>query len=160
MPHADPEERRRHGREYNQRPEVKARRKKYNKNYHAQRVDEMTASELEEHRRKLTKARVRFEKKRGPRCYKDYSLRRKFGLTLEQYEAMREAQNDLCAICGRQETKKHRNHLRCQLAVDHDHKTGSVRGLLCYNCNRGLGHFQDDPQLLSRAVDYLLDAPG
>jgi hypothetical protein len=50
-----------------------------------------------------------------------------------------------CVICGVEET----------LVVDHDHKTGQVRGMLCNHCNRGLGHFRDDPTLLEFAAQYL-----
>lgn len=50
-----------------------------------------------------------------------------------------------CVICGSKE----------KLVVDHDHKTGKIRGLLCNHCNRGLGHFKDDPMLLEFAAQYL-----
>ena len=50
-----------------------------------------------------------------------------------------------CVICGVQES----------LVVDHDHKTGKIRGMLCNHCNRGLGHFRDDPTLLEFAAQYL-----
>jgi hypothetical protein len=67
---------------------------------------------------------------------------------------MRQAQNDLCAICGRPETV-----VRCgktqNLAVDHDHTTNQVRDLLCNNCNNMLGYFNDDPELLEKAANYL-----
>jgi hypothetical protein len=57
-----------------------------------------------------------------------------------------------CVICGSQE----------KLVVDHSHKTGNIRGLLCNHCNRGLGHFRDDPMLLEFAAQYLyasVDSP-
>lgn len=58
------------------------------------------------------------------------------------------ATTDQCVICGAAE----------QLVVDHDHKTGQIRGMLCNHCNRGLGHFRDDPDLLEFARVYLLSA--
>jgi hypothetical protein len=62
-------------------------------------------------------------------------------------EALKElkATTKECVICGTEET----------LVVDHDHKTGQVRGMLCNHCNRGLGHFRDDPTLLEFAAQYL-----
>ena len=62
-------------------------------------------------------------------------------------EALKELKASVtqCVICGSQE----------KLVVDHDHKTGNIRGLLCNHCNRGLGHFRDDPMLLEFAAQYL-----
>lgn len=75
----------------------------------------------------------------------------KFGLTLEQYNVMKAAQNNRCAICGDEELPTWK---KC-LAVDHDHDTGQVRELLCGSCNNGLGKFRDDPELLTVAAMYL-----
>lgn len=72
-------------------------------------------------------------------------LRRKYGLTPEQLEAMKEAQGHRCLICNQ----------RRKLVVDHDHVTNRVRGLLCNACNCGIGHFCDDADLLRVAITYL-----
>ena len=79
-------------------------------------------------------------------------LKKLYGLTQEQHDAMHTSQNGCCAICGRDKTPTRPNH---SLAVDHDHETGQVRGLLCMDCNRGLGHFRDQINLLQAAIDYL-----
>jgi hypothetical protein len=76
-------------------------------------------------------------------------LVRKYGISLEDYSNMLNRQNGKCAICGKPEPEKKR------LDVDHCHKTGRVRGLLCTSCNRVLGHAWDDPERLRRAADYL-----
>jgi hypothetical protein len=76
-------------------------------------------------------------------------LRRKYGITLEQYEALNRAQRGLCKICGKPDKTGR------QLAVDHCHKTRRVRGLLCGNCNQMIGHAQDNPQVLRDAAVYL-----
>lgn len=77
---------------------------------------------------------------------------RKHGLTVEQYETMLEDQDHKCKICGTTDsmtsTTKH-------LSVDHDHSTGEVRGLLCHNCNVGLGRFLDNQETLAKAITYL-----
>lgn len=79
---------------------------------------------------------------------RDGRLRRAYGITIEQYDAMLEAQGGVCAICGADPGER-------TLAVDHNHADGRVRGLLCDNCNNGLGRFQDDPELLLAAAQYL-----
>ena len=77
------------------------------------------------------------------------NLKRMFGMSIEEYEDKLVYQGGGCMICG----------LTCvsgkRLAVDHDHKTGKIRDLLCSNCNGGLGKFQDSPELLIEAADYL-----
>ena len=70
-----------------------------------------------------------------------------YGLTLEEYEAMLDEQIGVCAIC---KTSGEGN-----LAVDHDHKTGKIRGLLCKKCNSALGFFGDDYQLVKTAESYM-----
>lgn len=80
---------------------------------------------------------------------KSYQLQKAYGITLEEYDRLLTAQGNVCAICnGKQQGTR-------SLAVDHDHTTGEVRGLLCHNCNRAIGLFADDPDRLLTAVNYL-----
>lgn len=71
----------------------------------------------------------------------------KYGITKEQYDALLTKQSGRCKICESQ--------LGCDLRVDHNHETGEIRGLLCPNCNSGLGLFKEDPQRLENAIAYL-----
>ena len=87
-------------------------------------------------------------RERGLRWRKNGNLKRTYGISLEGYEALLESQGHVCKICGIEKNGKH-------LAVDHDHKTGKIRGILCENCNRGLGMFKDSPELLQNAIQYL-----
>lgn len=75
---------------------------------------------------------------------------RKYGLTLEQRDGMRAAQNYRCAICNRHEEEVG------VLKVDHDHETGVVRQMLCHNCNVGIGWLQDSTDVLTSALAYLI----
>ena len=79
---------------------------------------------------------------------RDTYLRRTFGITQADYESLLARQGGGCAICGKKPGK-------ISLHVDHDHETGEIRGLLCVGCNNALGQFHDDPELLSRATDYV-----
>jgi hypothetical protein len=74
-----------------------------------------------------------------------YHLKRRYGISAEDADAMLEAQDGLCAICQSAPAAH----------VDHDHVTGAVRALLCFNCNGGLGQFKDDPEALRAAADYV-----
>lgn len=78
------------------------------------------------------------------------NLQKRYGVTIEQYDEMLAQQNGLCAICNKT-CGTGRN-----LAVDHDHATGEVRGLLCAECNTGLGKFKDSLDLLTGAMSYLI----
>jgi hypothetical protein len=81
-------------------------------------------------------------------------LKRAYGLTPEQYEAMVSAQDGKCAICGGLGGRNRIGEPR-PLDVDHCHETGRVRALLCQSCNRGIGQFGDNEALVAKALDYL-----
>lgn len=81
-------------------------------------------------------------------------LRSLYGISPEEYADHLIVQKGVCAICFQPETEIIRGKIRL-LAVDHDHATGKVRGLLCQDCNLGLGRFNDDPELLGSAISYL-----
>lgn len=81
-------------------------------------------------------------------------LKSKYGITPERYSELLEQQNGRCAIC--KSTNPGRSGSQ-RFAVDHDHVTGEVRGLLCDHCNVGLGRFQDNPMLLQAATLYLAE---
>lgn len=80
------------------------------------------------------------------------NLRVKYGITLEQYNNLLAQQKSLCAICSKVLTRQNTH-------VDHDHKTGSVRGLLCFECNTAIGKFHDSIDRMRRAIAYLESEP-
>ena len=77
-------------------------------------------------------------------------LKDAYGISLADYNEMLEGQGHKCAICGQDETR-----FQKKLVVDHCHKTGKVRQLLCNMCNHGLGNFKDDVSLIAKAILYL-----
>lgn len=80
-----------------------------------------------------------------------------YGLTVAEYDALLRKQGGVCAVCGKDEPNAHgRTGKQFRLAVDHCHKTGEVRGLLCQKCNRAIGLLGDDPVLMRKAISYLL----
>ncbi len=81
------------------------------------------------------------------------SLKKKFGISIEQYDKMLELQAFGCAICRAVSDKSGR-----RLAVDHDHKTGRLRGLLCTNCNTAVGLLDESPHIFELALEYVKNA--
>ena len=82
-------------------------------------------------------------------------LKRNYNLTLEQYNIMLKNQSGLCVICGKPELFKINGKDVARLSVDHNHKNGQIRELLCGSCNTGLGCFKDNPILLRNGANYL-----
>jgi hypothetical protein len=74
-----------------------------------------------------------------------YHLKRRYGIGADDFDRLVEEQGGMCAICGRRDPEH----------VDHSHATGEVRGILCFNCNGGLGQFRDSVDALRSAVAYL-----
>lgn len=107
--------------------------------------------------KECNKAKSRLRRMNDPRSVKSAGLKHKFNITMERYDKMLDAQGGVCAICGKADVSGR------ALSVDHDHSCcpgkkscgECVRSLLCGNCNMGLGKFQDDPELLRAAIDYL-----
>ena len=97
----------------------------------------------------LTDGRTKSNRKTCNRCN---ALWRDYKITHADYEEMLEKQNYRCAICKSNNTKSNRKK---RFAVDHDHKTGEVRGLLCDCCNRGIGLLEDSITNLENAIKYL-----
>ena len=93
-------------------------------------------------------AAVKRKNEAGP-TYRGLNLKEKYGISLSEYQAMSEEQGHVCAICGNPEAGEK------PLAVDHDHKSGALRGLLCFRCNAGIGRFDDSSKILASAAAYL-----
>ena len=81
-------------------------------------------------------------------------LKAGYGISLDQYDKMFQEQNGVCAICGKKETSINQYGVK-RLAVDHDHKTGKIRGLLCFKCNVIIGHLGEDWVLTKKITEYI-----
>lgn len=90
---------------------------------------------------------------------RQYNLKSSYGISVEEYDSLSASQNDLCMVCKKKETKKMRGVVS-RLSVDHCHqaeKNGEmkIRGLLCMKCNTGIAMFNDSPEMLREAANYL-----
>lgn len=106
--------------------------------------------------RKHYHSQEKVKKKHAEYALKSH-FKKKYGITIDQYQKMLLNQNGVCAICKLPETvisKKTGNPM--QLSVDHCHRTKKVRSLLCNRCNKGIGYFKEDINLFNACVQYLL----
>lgn len=124
---------------------------KYRKEQSAQRQAAWRAANPE---RAATHSRKHHEKRKDNPAWRQYKrdaeLRRSYGITRDQLNAMLEAQDHRCAICGGE-----RNGAGTRLHIDHCHTTGRIRGLLCGKCNSAVGLLDDDPERAERLAAYL-----
>lgn len=148
------EKRREYDRIRLQDPKVKARMKAYRQSERGKAMLKRAGAKLRATEEYKKRAREYKKTDRYQRWRRNHDFKNKFGITLEEYDKTSELQNNVCAICHQPETflLKGRVH---SLAVDHCHKTGKIRGLLCRNCNQMLGLAKDDINTLEKAADYL-----
>lgn len=95
---------------------------------------------------------VKIYRKQNKDLIHGQTLKRKYGITHQDYLRMLDEQEGVCATCGLEESK----NLHGRLYVDHNHETGKVRGLLCHQCNKALGNAQDDATILYNLYKYKL----
>ena len=98
-----------------------------------------------------TSIAVKAWRRANPERAASHHRKRLYGISTEQFEAMYNNQAGLCGACTTQIPKYGRS-----VAIDHNHKTGKVRGLLCHNCNDALGKLKDSPALVKNLLDYII----
>lgn len=81
---------------------------------------------------------------------REWKLKKNYGISVEDYNAMFIAQEGRCKIC-----KRHQTELKKNLHVDHKHSDGTVRSLLCQKCNHAIGLLNDDPSIIAAALEYV-----
>ena len=109
--------------------------------------------ERRDRQRMAERSKAWYEKHRAY-CLKQFRekrLMRQYGITQADYRKILASQNHRCAICGTRKPGREDRHFK----VDHDHKTGRIRGLLCHLCNVGLGSFRDDLRIVLQVIRYL-----
>ncbi len=112
-------------------------------------IDTYKQAWYEKNKEKILVERKVYRKKKASQRLL-YNRRIRFGLSKDKIEDLYKLHDNRCAICGKTEQENKR-----ALSIDHDHNTEEIRGLLCNNCNIGIGNLQDNPQLLLNAYIYL-----
>lgn len=139
------------------------RNKKYNSEHRERNIEQgkrWRAANLDRAKETAQKWRIshrEYIKERSKREYdanRDRHLRKIYNISLDEYNKLSDEQGGICAVCGGVETYRTRGRINA-LSVDHSHTSNKNRGLLCGQCNTGLGNFRDNPELLSAAADYL-----
>lgn len=114
--------------------------------YSAHYASKWHTQEEKDKRKELFRRREKFNSS----WHKDYRVRTKYGITLEQYDQMFDAQQGKCYICGNLTQKD-------KICVDHDHISGQVRKLLCFRCNTTLGQVGENVELLQALINYIIE---
>lgn len=146
------------GKEYNKiwredhKNELVVSQKKYQEK-HKEEIKSNHKKYQEEHKDYIKEIRKPYLEKNKD-LIKNTHIKREYGITIKEFKFMLGKQEGRCAICGQPETMKRSGKL-VSLAIDHGHTHGKVRGLLCANCNAGLGKFKDNVLLLNKASNYL-----
>jgi hypothetical protein len=125
--------------------------KEYNKKYYQENKEEIKKNSIENEIGKKYYALNKVKMNKQGRVNR---LKKYFGITVEQYNFILDKQNGCCNMC-----KKHHSEFKRALAVDHDHSTGLIRGLLCHSCNRGLGYLHDNIDTLINGIEHLKSNP-
>jgi len=123
-------------------------RRKKDKEYREKNKDKVR----DRNKKNWRKRKEFYSSERGIESSRRSHLKRKYDMTLEEYNHILEKQENTCAICGNHETTK-RNRF---LTVDHCHETNKIRGLLCNNCNRTLGLLGENIETLKKMIEYLI----
>ncbi len=127
-----------------------------NRKYREKNRDKRNAQSREYFRNISDSRREKYNSaRRGKVSIRESTLKRRYGITPDEFDALLESQSNLCKICSRRFDSSSTDS---RPAVDHDHKTHRVRGLLCPRCNAGLGQFMDSTDFLSNAIEYLKDS--
>lgn len=93
---------------------------------------------------------TKYNNSEGAKKYrKEWKLLKRYGITIDGYRLLNEKQKGLCAICGNPNKNKR------ILSVDHSHKTGLIRGLLCQPCNMAIGLLKEDTSIIEKVLNYL-----
>lgn len=122
-------------------PERRKKNTEYQKEYRAKNPDKVRAASVRYNERNRAKRREQ---------YRNYGFKKLYGIALEERDALLAAQGFRCAACGREKQGGRR-----WWHVDHCHRDGQVRGILCTNCNVALGHVNDDIEHLNKLIRYI-----
>jgi hypothetical protein len=98
--------------------------------------------------------RERYKRPEVQNKIRDWDLKKAFGITLGEYNVLLDSQNGKCVICGKEEIRQRNGKIK-HLAVDHNHKTGKVRGLVCHDCNVALGYLKEDINTMKKMIEYI-----
>ena len=128
---------------------TKEQQKEYDKAYYAKHKNKKILTSRIHYNNNKEKINAN-RKERYKTVGKEIHLFKQYGITVDDYNAIFTEQNGKCGIC-----ETHQSELKQALSVDHNHKTGEVRGLLCHNCNIGIGYLKDDVNILQNAIQYL-----